>query len=165
MKAQFIFFIFLFCSTLIFAQKSIDKTLNELDAKTEYYGNIANEIWHLAEMGYKEVKSVALLKETLEQEGFKITSGVADIPTAFMAEYGNEGPVIAILGEYDALPGLSQQAVAEKKSAGGQAGHACGHHLFGTASVAAAISVKEWLETTNTNGRVRFYGCPEPGRS
>ena len=143
-----------------YAQKHTKEVLKQLDAKTSFYGDIAHSIWEYAEMGYKEVKSVALLQKTLSDEGFKITSGVADMPTAFIAEYGSEGPVIAILGEYDALPGLSQQAVSEKKSAGGAAGHACGHHLFGTASAAAAISVKNWLEKTNTKGIIRFYGCP-----
>ncbi|MEX0274131.1 MAG: amidohydrolase, partial [Flavobacteriaceae bacterium] len=92
--------------------------------------------------------------------GFSIKNGVAGIPTAFVAEYGSGSPVIAILGEYDALPGLSQQALAEKKSAGGVAGHACGHHLFGTASAAAAISAKDWLSATGKKGTIRFYGCP-----
>jgi aminobenzoyl-glutamate utilization protein B len=111
-------------------------------------------------MGYQEKQSSALLQETLANAGFKITTAVAGIPTAFTAEYGNEGPVIAILGEYDALPGLSQKAIPSKESAGEKAGHACGHHLFGTASTAAAIAVKEWLEANNKKGRVRFYGCP-----
>jgi aminobenzoyl-glutamate utilization protein B len=111
-------------------------------------------------MGYQEKQSSALLQETLANAGFKITTAVAGIPTAFTAEYGNEGPVIAILGEYDALPGLSQKAIPSKESAGEKAGHACGHHLFGTASTAAAIAVKEWLEANNKKGRIRFYGCP-----
>jgi aminobenzoyl-glutamate utilization protein B len=111
-------------------------------------------------MGYQEEQSSALLQETLAAAGFKITTNVAGIPTAFTAEYGTEGPVIAILGEYDALPGLSQKAIPSKESAGKKAGHACGHHLFGTASTAAAIAVKEWLEANNKKGRIRFYGCP-----
>jgi len=160
MKFNYTIFVLTLCLSFSFAQNNTDKILTELDSKNQFYGDIAQEIWHLAEMGYKEVKSVALLQNTLKNEGFKITEGVAGIPTAFIAEYGTEGPVIAILGEYDALPGLSQQAIPEKKSAGGVAGHACGHHLFGTASAAAAISVKDWLERTNTKGRVRFYGCP-----
>ena len=111
-------------------------------------------------MGYLEEKSSALLQKTLSDQGFEIKKGVAGIPTAFVAEYGNGSPVIAILGEYDALPGLSQQAVPEKKTANGAAGHACGHHLFGTASSAAAIAAKEWLKSTGTQGTIRFYGCP-----
>lgn len=144
----------------VFAQDPIEKTLNALDSKSEFYANIAHTIWDLAEMGYQEYESSALLIKTLEDAGFKITKGVAGIPTAFVAEFGAEGPVIGILGEYDALPGLSQKATHVKESAGGKAGHACGHHLFGTASAAAAIAVKDWLVDTNTNGRIRFYGCP-----
>ncbi|MEO0527809.1 MAG: amidohydrolase, partial [Bacteroidota bacterium] len=93
-------------------------------------------------------------------EGFTINKGVAGIPTAFIAEYGKGAPVIAILGEYDALPGLSQQAIPEKKSADKAAGHACGHHLFGTASTAAAIAVKNWMKSNDVKGTIRFYGCP-----
>ena len=146
--------------TIVFAQDHFEKTLNTLDSKSDFYANIAHTIWDLAEMGYQEYESSALLIKTLEDAGFKITKEVAGIPTAFVAEYGTEGPVIGILGEYDALPGLSQKATYVKESAGGKAGHACGHHLFGTASAAAAIAVKDWLSETNTNGRIRFYGCP-----
>mgnify|MGYP000088398000 CR=1 FL=1 len=126
-------------SILIFAftanaQKKTEDVLKKLDGKAETYGAIAQNIWELAEMGYQEEKSSALLQRTLSDAGFTIEKGVAEIPTAFIAEYGSGSPVIAIMGEYDALPGLSQQAVAEKKSAGKVAGHACGHHLFGTAS-------------------------------
>lgn len=142
------------------AQKKPADILKKLEAKTAYYSDIAQQIWGLAEMGYQEEHSSALLQETLSAAGFKITTAVAGIPTAFTAEYGTEGPVIAILGEYDALPGLSQKAVPNKESAGEKAGHACGHHLFGTASTAAAIAVKEWLEANNKKGRIRFYGCP-----
>lgn len=142
------------------AQKKPADVLKKLEAKTAYYSDIAQQIWGLAEMGYQEEQSSALLQETLSAAGFKITTAVAGIPTAFTAEYGTEGPVIAILGEYDALPGLSQKAVPNKESAGEKAGHACGHHLFGTASTAAAIAVKEWLEANNKKGRIRFYGCP-----
>ena len=142
------------------AQKRADDVLQKLDNKATAYGEIAQEIWGLAEMGYLEEKSSALLQKTLSDAGFSVKSGVAGIPTAFVAEYGNGGPVIAILGEYDALPGLSQQAVSEKKSANKAAGHACGHHLFGTASTAAAIAVKDWLKANNTEGTIRFYGCP-----
>ena len=146
-------------TTVIFAQKT-DKITANLDAKKEAYSSIAQQIWGFAEMGYQEEKSAALLQQTLSNEGFKVTKGVAGIPTAFIAEYGEGLPIIAVLGEYDALPGLSQEAVAEKKSAGKVAGHACGHHLFGTASTAAAIEVKNWLKTNHKKGTIRFYGCP-----
>ncbi len=142
------------------AQKSTDQVLKDLDQKSEAYGAIAQNIWEFAEMGYLEEKSSALLQKTLSDEGFKIEKGIAGIPTAFIAEYGSGAPIIAILGEYDALPGLSQQAAPEKISAHKEAGHACGHHLFGTASTAAAIAVKEWIETNKIKGTIRFYGCP-----
>jgi len=142
------------------AQKKVADVISKLDKQSESYGAIAQEIWTLAEMGYQEEKSSALLQKTLSDAGFKIEKGVAGIPTAFMAEYGNGSPIIAIMGEYDALPGLSQEAVAEKKSAGKVAGHACGHHLFGTASTAAAISVKDWMTANKAKGTVRFYGTP-----
>ena len=145
------------CAAGLHAQED---ALRQLDAKSGAYGDIALQIWNWAEMGYKEEKSSALLQKTLADAGFKITKGVAGIPTAFVAEYGSGSPVIGILGEYDALPGLSQQAVPEKISAGGAAGHACGHHLFGTASAAAAIAVKDWLKQNGNKGTIRFYGCP-----
>lgn len=160
MKAS-ILSLFICCMFLnLSAQQSKEGVLEQLDSQSEKYASIAQEIWTLAEMGYQEEKSSALLQTTLKDEGFSIKTGVADIPTAFIAEYGSGSPVIAILGEYDALPGLSQQAVPEKLSAGKVAGHACGHHLFGTASAAAAISVKNWMKANNITGTVRFYGCP-----
>lgn len=146
--------------TAIEAQKKVDDVIKKLDSKADTYGTIAQNIWDLAEMGYQEEKSSALLQKTLADEGFTIKKGVADIPTAFIAEYGSGAPIIAIMGEYDALPGLSQEAVAEKKSAGKAAGHACGHHLFGTASTAAAIATKDWIKANNTEGTIRFYGTP-----
>ncbi len=155
-----LFVVSLIFSMVISAQKKDQKIIAEIDSKSAQYEEIAHNIWQWAEMGYLEEKSSALLQETLEKEGFTIEKGVAGIPTAFIAEYGSGYPVIAILGEYDALPGLSQEAVPEKSSAGGAAGHACGHHLFGTASSAAAIAAKNWLQATGTWGTIRFYGCP-----
>ncbi len=151
-------FVILLLSLPIYAQNN--NPLADLDIKTPFYEAIANDIWNYAEMGYQEHKSSERLKRVLYDENFTISSGVAGMPTAFIAEYNNGGPVIAFLGEYDALPGLSQLAVSIKKSAGKLAGHACGHHLFGTASAAAAIRVKNWLIENNVNGTVRFYGCP-----
>ena len=142
------------------AQKSENDILKNLEQKSEDYGTIAQSIWEFAEMGYQEEKSAALLQETLQNAGFSIKKGVAGIPTAFIAEYGSGSPVIAIMGEFDALPGLSQKAIANKETAGKAAGHACGHHLFGTASTAAAISTKEWLVANNIQGTIRFYGTP-----
>ena len=143
-----------------FSQENKETVLKDLNAKTQKYGDIAHQIWDFAEMGYLEEKSSALLQKTLADAGFSIKTGIAGIPTAFVAEYGSGYPVVAILGEYDALPGLSQQAVPEKKSANKAAGHACGHHLFGTASTAATIAVKDWLKNNKVQGTIRFYGCP-----
>lgn len=160
LKTNLLLSVLSFCLFNLNAQNKSGDVLQSLDSKAESYGNIAMEIWNLAEMGYQEDQSSALLQQTLRDEGFSIEAGVAGIPTAFVAEYGSGSPVIAILGEYDALPGLSQLAVPEKKSAGGVAGHACGHHLFGTASAAAAIAVKDWLTAGKAEGTIRFYGCP-----
>ena len=126
------------------------------------FSEIALEIWDHAEMGYQEIKSSNLLAAELQKEGFKITRNVAGIPTAFIAEYGSSGPVIGILGEFDALPGLAQSTSPFKEviDNGTGAGHACGHHLFGAASAWAAVTVKEWLEKNNIEGIIRFYGTP-----
>jgi aminobenzoyl-glutamate utilization protein B len=125
------------------------------------YKKIALQIWDYAEVGYKEVKSSALLQKTLSDAGFTVKSGVAEIPTAFVASYGSGSPVIGILAEFDALPGLSQQAIPEKAPIEGKAaGHGCGHHLFGTASVAAGIAIKELIAEKKLSGTIRVYGCP-----
>ena len=135
--------------------------LAELDQKTAAYNDIAQQIWSWAELGYLEEKSAGLLQKTLEQEGFRIQKGVADIPTAFVASYGTGQPVIALMGEFDTLPGVTQDRVPFKKEREEvNAGHACGHHLFGTGSAAAAIAVKNWLKAHNKQGTIRFYGTP-----
>lgn len=122
---------------------------------------LASKIWNLAEPGYQEFESSRLLADVLERAGFRVERGVAEIPTAFTATFGEGSPVIAVLGEYDALPGLSQQAVAERlPREGATYGHACGHHLFGAASASAAIAVAEQIKAGQLKGTVRFYGCP-----
>lgn len=151
----------LFVSPFVQAQKTRNDALKTIDDKYTQYATIAHQIWEFAEVGYQETKSSALLQETLGKAGFKIDKGVAGIPTAFVASYGSGKPVIAILGEFDALPGVSQDAVPEVKPVPGRtAGHACGHHLFGTASAAAAIAVKDWMIATKKSGTIRFYGTP-----
>ncbi len=137
------------------------EALQEIQANTDAYKKVALQIWEYAEVGYKEVKSSALHQQTLKDNGFDVTAGVADIPTAFVASYGSGKPVIGILAEFDALPGMSQEASPEKKAIPGkQAGHACGHHLFGTASVAAGIAIKKLIEEKKFTGTIRVYGCP-----
>ncbi len=132
----------------------------DLQSKYEQYKKTALTIWDYAEMGYKEVKSSALHQQTLKDAGFNVQAGIAEIPTAFVATYGSGKPVIAILAEYDALPGLSQTNAPQKESAGKDAGHGCGHHLFGTASVAAGIAIKKLIEEKKLTGTIKVFGCP-----
>ncbi|OYU56858.1 MAG: amidohydrolase [Chitinophagaceae bacterium BSSC1] len=135
--------------------------LQDLQAGYETDKATALQIWKYAEVGYKEVKSSALHQQHLKEAGFSVETGVAGIPTAFVATYGSGKPVIAILAEYDALPGLAQQANPEKTPIAGQdAGHGCGHHLFGTASVAAGIEIKKLIEAKKLTGTVKVFGCP-----
>lgn len=132
-----------------------------IDARSDKAAQNARQLWEWAEVGYQEQKSSGLLQSELKAHGFTITPGVAEIPTAFVAEYGQGGPVIAILAEYDALPGINQDAVATRSPIEGKgAAHACGHNLFGAGSVEAAIAVSKWLKQTGTPGRVRLYGTP-----
>ena len=129
--------------------------------RAKQYETIAKSIWDWSELGYQEKKSSFLLQKTLKDEGFTIQAGVADIPTAFIAEYGSGFPIIGVLAEFDALPGISQEvATVRKPIANKKGGHACGHHLFGTASTAAAITIKKYLTKTNTKGTIRLYGTP-----
>lgn len=133
-----------------------------VDRKTEVFAELANQVWETPETCYMETQSAAAHREMLEAQGFRITDAVADIPTAVMGEAGNGGPVIAFLGEYDALAGLSQKADATEHDPliAGANGHGCGHNLLGSASLLAATALKDWLEKTGTPGRVRYYGCP-----
>lgn len=158
---------FVVVANILFGQKPAantalkEKALANLQASYDTYKQTALEIWKYAEVGYKEVQSSALLQKTLKENGFEVQAGVAEIPTAFIATYGSGQPVIGILAEYDALPGLAQEAVPEKKSIAGQkAGHGCGHHLFGVASVAAGIEIKKLIEEKKFSGTVKVYGCP-----
>ena len=137
------------------------QALTEIQSQYSTYKQIAMQIWDYAEVGYKEVKSSGLLQKTLTDNGFTVKAGVADIPTAFVASYGSGSPVIGILAEFDALPGLAQQAVPVKTPIEGKnAGHGCGHHLFGTASVAAGIEIKKLIAEKKLTGTIRVYGCP-----
>jgi len=153
----------LFVFQLSTAQFSAEeaKVLEELDKKSGDYFGIAKKIWDYAEVGYQEERSSKLLQETLQEAGFKIEAGVAEIPTAFVATYGSGRPVIGLLGEYDALPGITQtNAPTREKRTDVNAGHACGHHLFGSGSAAAAIAVKNWINDNDIKGTIRFYGTP-----
>ena len=138
-----------------------DDILELLDDRYDATAEMASTLWEYAEVGYQEEKSSALLQEALLAEGFEIDAGVAGIPTAFVASYGSGEPVIAILAEYDALPGISQAASAIREPIDGKnAAHACGHNLFAAGSVGAAIATKHWLEESGAPGTVRLYGTP-----
>ena len=133
-----------------------------VDAKRQDFEALSDRVWGMPETCYMEVRSTAEHVAELERQGFRVTREVAGIPTAVMGEAGDEGPVIAILGEYDALPGLSQEAgVAEHRpvEANGN-GHGCGHNLLGAGAMLAATAVKDWLAANGIKARVRYYGCP-----
>ena len=135
--------------------------LDRIDRDAAKNAETAKAIWTLAEVGYQETKSSALLQKQLKDAGFRIEAGVAGIPTAFTATWGSGGPVIAVLGEFDALPGINQSDTPTRDPVAGKAaGHACGHHLFGVASASAAIAVKDWLQKSGHKGVIRFYGTP-----
>lgn len=134
--------------------KSIDKHQQELI-------KVSDEVWAYAETALKEDKSAKALADYAEAQGFRVTRGVAEMPTAFVAEYGSGKPVIGIMGEFDALPGISQKAQPEKEPlVKGAAGHGCGHNLFGAGSLGAALAIKELMQQGKVKGTIRFYGTP-----
>lgn len=132
-----------------------------IDSKFDEYCAVAKDIWGYAELGYQESKSAKKLVDQLLKEGFSVEYAVAGLPTSFVATYGSGKPVIGILAEYDALPGLSQDAVPYKKPiVEGGNGHGCGHNLFGTASVAAGVALKDWIKQTGKSGTIKVFGTP-----
>ena len=136
------------------AVASIDRHRAELTA-------MADQIWAFAETALQEYRSAALLADFAESQGFRMERGVAEMPTAFIASYGSGRPIIGVLGEYDALPGISQKVQATKEPLQeGDAGHGCGHNLFGAASLGAALAIKELIAAGELEGTVRFYGTP-----
>ena len=143
------------------AQDAKQAVLRHVEEHAAQYGDLAQQIWDLAEVGYQEYKSSGLLQARLADAGFSVEAGVAGMPTAFVASYGSGSPVIAILAEFDALPGITQDRVPERSLISDKpAGHACGHHLFGTASTAAALAVKDWMQSSGQQGTIRLYGAP-----
>ncbi len=126
------------------------------------YGGISDAIWNFAELGMQEFRSSALLIKTLEEEGFNVEKNVAGMPTCFVATWGTGRPVIGILGEFDALPMLSQKALTPYQAplVAGAPGHGCGHNMMGTAGIAAVIAVKKSMETNNLQGTIKFFGSP-----
>ncbi|MDP4788720.1 MAG: amidohydrolase [Haliea sp.] len=132
-----------------------------LDREQPRYAELALTLWDKAELGYLETASSALLQGVLAEEGFSIEAGVAGLPTAFVASYGSGEPVIGLLAEFDALPGISQTAAPVREADPEKhSGHACGHHLFGAGSVAAAVAVRHWMEDNGIKGTLRLYGTP-----
>ncbi len=152
----------LLASPRIQAQQPSHQQLEQLvDQNSAEYVQASKTIWQYAEMGYQETKSSALLEQDLKAAGFSIRPGVAGEPTGFIASYGQGKPVIAILGEFDALPGLSQAAVPDRSPvAQGMPGHGCGHNLLGAGAALAATSVKEYMEQKHLSGTLRYYGTP-----
>lgn len=133
----------------------------DIDRGADMLARNALQIWNYAEVGFQESKSSALLQQQLKSAGFKVEAGVAGMPTAFIASFRTgDGPVIGMLAEYDALPGLPQAAEPVRKPIEGIAGHGCGHNLFGAASVAAAIATKDWMIAHKIKGELRLYGAP-----
>ncbi|MGZ8558846.1 MAG: amidohydrolase [Chitinophagaceae bacterium] len=122
---------------------------------------LSDQVWAFAETALKEIQSSKVLADYAATQGFKVTRGVAEMPTAFIAEYGSGKPIIAVLGEFDALPGLSQKAQPMKEALkDGAPGHGCGHNMFGAASLGAALSIKELIAAGKLKGTIRFYGTP-----
>ncbi len=142
--------------------QNVEPVWNFVDAKREAFEALSDRVWGMPELGFQETRSAAEHAAMLESEGFRVTTGIAGIPTAVVGEAGEDGPVIAILGEFDALPGLSQEAgIAEHRpTEPNGSGHACGHNLLGSGAMLAATAVKDWLAANGVKGRVRYYGCP-----
>ena len=142
---------------------SVDKksAFDWIETNKELIIGISDKIWEFAELGLIEFKSSALLADELEKHGFRIERGSAGMPTAFVATWGEGKPVIGIMGEYDALPGLSQKKVPQKETLEqGKPGHGCGHNIHGTSGMAAAIAVKKAMEKQNRKGTIKFLGSP-----
>jgi aminobenzoyl-glutamate utilization protein B len=145
----------------VFAQKEKAAVISQLDKQYFHYSALAQRIWKLAEPGYMENETSKLLQKELQAQGLSIVTGVADMPTSFVASFGKGAPVISILAEMDALPGLSQDSVPVRKSLVPNAyGHACGHNLFGVGSVAAAIAAKNYLQQSGKSGTIQLVGTP-----
>ncbi|MCF6295608.1 MAG: amidohydrolase [Flavobacteriaceae bacterium] len=166
MKIKFTLTI-IFCLAICtsFAQNKIGKTKQAIITSVEKHEanliKISDEIWALAETAFEEHTSSRLLSDYAEQQGFTVERGVAGMPTAFVATYGSGKPVISVLGEFDALPGISQKAQPTKSPLNeGAAGHGCGHNIFGAGSLGAAIAIKELIESGAIKGTVKFMGTP-----
>jgi aminobenzoyl-glutamate utilization protein B len=148
--------------TFTFADEALKKSaVANIEKHATEMTALSDQIWEYAELALRETKSSKALADYAEQQGFKVTRGVAEMPTSFIAEFGEGRPLIAILGEYDALPGISQKASPHKEALqAGAPGHGCGHNLFGVASLGAAIAIKDLIQAGKLKGTIRFYGTP-----
>jgi aminobenzoyl-glutamate utilization protein B len=134
-----------------------------IDERSEDLTELSRQVWENPELSLQENKSSKKLSDALEDEGFEIKYGAGDLPTAFVASYGSGSPVIGILGEYDALPGLSQSISAKRDPIEpGEPGHGCGHNLHGTGAVGGALAVKSFLANApdSVDGTIKYFGCP-----
>ena len=157
--------VFIIGSTFIVNSQSANKLkkelLNSIEQKSSELTALSDKIWAAAEVAFREEKSSEYLIKYAEENGLKVEKGLAGMPTAFTATYGEGKPVIGIIGEFDALPGLSQTTDSFRNElTKGGAGHGCGHNLFGTASLGAAVAIKELIEKGEITGTVKFFGTP-----
>lgn len=161
-RLYFGFALLVFSGTVMSDMESIKtRAVESIDSQSGQLIELSDQIWAFAETALREYQSSAVLKEYAESQGFEVTGGVAGMPTAFTARYGSGRPVIGIMGEYDALPGLSQQASAVKSPfIEGAAGHGCGHNLLGAASLGAAVAIKQLIASGSLQGTVIFFGTP-----
>src|SRR5579872_1483459 len=144
-----------------FALNAADSVLDHVAAHADRFGKISRQIWESPEVGYHENKSSTLLQQELKANGFDVRAGVAGMPTGFVASFGSGKPVIALMGEFDALPGMSQkEEPAIDPVTAGAPGHACGHNLLGSASALAAVAIKEEMQARGVKGTIRYYGTP-----
>jgi aminobenzoyl-glutamate utilization protein B len=168
MKIKLFTLLFLSATSSVFAQKTKMKvspnktaTIQSVEKHQQELIKLSDEIWTYAETALKEHKSAKALADYAEAQGFIVKRGVAGMPTAFTAEYGSGKPVIGIMGEFDALPGISQKAMPTKEAlVPGAGGHGCGHNLFGAGSLGAAVAIKELMQQGKLKGTIRFYGTP-----
>ena len=163
--AVFLTVCFLTLATFSVSQTADDPVKKEMlkiiDQKNQLLIDVSDKIWEYAEIALMEYESSKLLEDVLEKEGFRVEKDVADLPTAFVATYGSGSPVIGILAEYDALPGLSQDSTPFKKVLEEEGnGQGCGHNLFGAGSLGATLALKEVMENHSLSGTLKFFGCP-----
>ncbi|MGA3190195.1 MAG: amidohydrolase [Bryobacteraceae bacterium] len=151
----------LIAAATVLSAADADEVLARVAAHAEHFGAVSRQIWETPELGFHENKSSAVLQQELKANGFQIEAGVAQMPTGFIATFGSGKPVIALMGEFDALPGLSQKDLpALAPALAGAPGHGCGHNLLGSASALAAVAIKEEMQAKGLKGTLRYYGTP-----